>query len=525
MNNGCYVSCAAYYSHILQLFKCYIHVLLEMEAFFSRELSPQQISSLLTLELCVCTTPATDKPQNCYVIITSKELLITDSSIPPKCVAKRLDLSSVVSITCGKEKPLFLEKKYQESSTHIEIVFESFEKKKTTLLDSPFIQRALTLSKSSPRANRIPSSSDLLNPSVNSSPVIDRNKSIIQQSQKAPSTDTVYKARLRLDVFTLKANSTLLEFMKYALQNCRIYSLLSSCSASREAEYPLPQTSVEALFDEIKTELMNAKELTKKFSICRELIYAAQQYTHIYTLFWKDTAVLSRFLVELQQYLMQEVTPAVPNNRADEMEFVILLMTGIKHCMNYPCTIQLRATVLNSNVSLLKSIIQLALTDPCRPDNLGRQAVTEFNQLRIEYFRESLSLLTSLTEISMHSSWILNKPTSLSTQLIASTIESLIKPFFIVFSSLLRSFISLLSDATILNLDSMLSLYTFLKLVEFLHSSSRAIWGQITKSFSEELRYYLSPSLLSSRLNSDRPVSQDIMYLSNWLHSSLKQHI
>ena len=317
----------------------------------------------------------------------------------------------------------------------------------------------------------------------------------------------------------------MLEYLNYALLNSRIYSLNGSCSVNREVEYSLPQTSIESLFDEIKTELMNAKELTKKFSICKELIHAAQQYTHIYTLFWKDISVLSRFLTELQQYLIQDLAPTVPNNRADEMEFVILLMTGIKHFMNYPCTIQLRATVLNSNISLLKSMIQLSLADPFRPDSLGKQAVTEFNQLRIEYFRESISLLTSLTEISIHSSWILNKPISLTTQLIATTIESNIKPFFIAFNSVLNSFISQLGDVNILNLDSLLFLYTFLKLVEFLHSSSRAIWGQIIKSFSEELRYYFSPSLLSSRINSDRPVAQDILYISNWLHSSLKQHI
>ena len=495
-----------------------------MEAFLTRELSPRQLSNLLTLELCVSIVPPTDKPQNCYVVLTSKELLMTDSSIPPKSVARRLDLSSIVSLTVGKEKPLFLEKKYQDSSTHIEIVFESFEKKKTTLLDSPFIQRALTLSKSSPRANRVPSNSDLLNYSLSDSPLLDRKKSNIQQTQKVSLADTVDKIRVRLDVYTIKTNSTLLEFMKYAFQNSRIYAQISN-SASKEVEYSLPQTSIESLFDEIKTELIKAKELTKKFTICRELIYAAQQYTHIYTLFWKDTSVLSRFLTELQLYLIQELTPTVPNNRADEMEFVILLITGIKHCMNYPCTIQLRVTVLNSNISLLKSLIQLALTDPFKPDSLGKRAVTEFNQLRIEYFRESLSLLTSLIEISIHSSWLLNRPISLSTQLIAATIETNIKSFFIVFNSLLNFFMSQLGDVSILNLDFMLSLYTFLKLVEFLHSSSRVIWGQIIKSFSEELRYYLSPPLLSSRLSSDRPVVQEIMSLSNWLHSSLKQHI
>ena len=495
-----------------------------MEGFLKRELSPQQYNSILTLELCVILYPLSDKPQNCYVILTNRELLLTDGNIPPKVIFKRLGLHNVVSIKLGKKQPLFLEKKYQDCSTHIEIVFEDLEKRKqNSLFNSPLLKRALSASKLSPSLSRVSSDSD----PVTQSPTLGK-KGISKHSllySSVPELDD--KVVLQFDIYTLRMDSKLLEYLRYLFLHSKIYSLMATRPGERGGvEFSLPQTSIESLFKDIKVEIHNATELTTKFSVCKELIYAAQQYTHIYNLFWKDISILNKFLSELKCYLLLEHTSGVPNNRADEMEFVILLVTGIKHCMIYPCAIQTRANLLNSNKSLLKSIILVALTKPLSSADMSKQGTMDFKQLTVEYFRESISLLTILFDISTQSSWILSRPLSLTAKFIASLIESNFKLFFIVFNSVMNYFISLLvSDELISSLNIALQLYTFMKLIQYLHSSSCILWKQLIKSFSEEFRYYFNSSLLLSKLKQDKTVVQYILELSNWLHFSLQQHM
>lgn len=495
-----------------------------MEGFLKRELSPQQYNSILTTELCVILYPLTDKPQNCYVILTNRELLLTDGSIPPKAVYKRLGLHSLISIKLGKKQPLFLEKKYQDCSTHIEIVFEDIEKRKqNSLFNSPLLKRALSASKLSPRLSRVSSDSD----PVTQSPSLDKKRLSKHNLLYSSVPELDDRVVLQFDIYTLRIDSKLLEYLRYIFLHSKVYSLMTTRPGERGGvEFSLPQTSIESLFEDIKVEIHNATQLTSKFSVCKELIFAAQQYTHLYNLFWKDISILNKFLIELKCYLLLEHTSGVHNNRADEMEFVILLVTGIKHCMVHPCAIQTRANVLNSNKSLLKSMILVALTEPLSSADISKQGTMDFKQLTVEYFRESLSLLTILFDISTQSSWVITRPLYLTTNYVASLIESNSKQFFIVFNSVLTYFISLLgSDEQISSLNIALQLYTFLKLTQYLHSSSRILWKQLYKSFSEEFRYYFNSSLLVSKLKPNRTVVQYILELSNWLHFSLQQHM
>ena len=495
-----------------------------MDGFLKRELSPQQYNSILTLELCVILYPLSDKPQNCYVILTNRELLLTDGSIPPKAISRRLGLHNLVSIKLGKKQPLFLEKKYQDSSTHIEIVLEDFEKnKQNSLFNSPLLKRALSASKLSPRLSRVSSDPD----PVTQSPTLDKKRVSKHSLLYSSVPELCDRVAIQFDIYTLRMDSKLLEYLRYIFLHSKVYSLMTARPGERGGvEFSLPQTAIESLFEDIKVEIHNATELTTKFAVCKELIYAAQQYTHVYNLFWKDISILNKFLFELKCYLLLEHTSGVHNNRADEMEFVILLVTGIKHCMIVPCAIQTRANLLNSNKSLLKSIILIALTEPLSSPDMSRQGTMDFKQLTIEYYRESISLLTILFDISTQSSWILSTPLSLTNKLIASLIESNIKIFFIVFNSVLNYFISLLvNDEQISSLNIALQLYTFLKLIQYLHSSSRILWKQLSKSFSEEFRYYFNSSLLVSKLKPDRTIVQYILELSNWLHFSLHQHM
>ena len=508
---------------VILIISSYFHLLdlvLGMEGFLNRELSPEQQNSLLASEMCMLLLSPRDKPTNGYVILTSRELIITNSTLPPKSILKHLNLKNLVSVNLSRERPLFLEKKYQDTSTHIEVIFEIniSKKKHTSLLN------LLSTAKYSPQS-RSPSSA---NNSDTDSPTSSK-RSIPLKFPHSPafSAELYEKAKVKIDIFTLRADSRLLDYLHYAFLFVRVYSL-SSCavSDSEERSLSLPQTSIESLFEEIKQELAKAQKLTDKFSICRELIYAAHQYTHIYNLFWKHSGIISKFLVELRLYLTPQDTLCSTNNRADELEFAILLMTGIKNSLSYPGSIEVRVKALNTHISIVTSLIQIALTEPWRPEGLSKQALVEFDQLRTEYFRESFIVLTHLYEISVQSSWILNKFRSITPHVIACLIESNSQAFFFTFSALLHSFISMLSDEQYsLNSTAILAIYSFLKLIEFIHSSSQTVWMQILKTHSEELRDYFNPTLLMSRFKAERLIINVILSLSHWLHSSVKLHI
>ncbi|KAK3700689.1 hypothetical protein QZH41_015640, partial [Actinostola sp. cb2023] len=122
------------------------------------------------------------------------------------------------------------------------------------------------------------------------------------------------------------------------------------------------------LFNQLKTEILHSHRMEKTFVLINELLTAAQKSFSLKKLFWKSSELFQFIVDQVQLYLPHSPSRSSKrkgNNRADEFDFVVVLLECLVCMFRETEILSSRLNVLKTNKGkAVKDLLQSILSTP-----------------------------------------------------------------------------------------------------------------------------------------------------------------
>lgn len=498
----------------------------KLDIFLKRNLPSSEYQKIRCYEQCVV-----DKTVK-LALLTNTSLLISDT--PPRTIQYILPLKSIANVNLVQELPDFLKGPDRETAQHIAIHLhedqvsqynaklalsrssstDSARSGKSSPLLWSYIPQILEQTTSVAATLAIPDNDSLvrsksqldvnnnfLSASLNdsgysgssnslaahSSKSLSSSFSSLSQSLSDPARDSPSRPPLNkqntLDLYLLTDDPTFFKLIRTSLLYGKIHETMQ-LDFSRERKHRKVKKKDSAreqqLFNQLSEEIQQCYKLENSFSLVGELTTAVNNNTAIKGHFWKDPSLLIHMVTELSKYSVHN-----NNNRADEIEYLVLLTSCLCIMMRESDHLTSRALLLTANGNTVFRDLLAAVCIDIETKK-GVSDSVEIEGLRDELLDTKAGLMNELKMFAAdQAKWGCN----ISMTYFISTLESL-SYFRLMIDKLVNRAFTMLSQDRACSVQQTLLLFHYFSVLEAVLKYS-PYYSQIIKTkYREEIRYY-----------------------------------
>lgn len=454
-------------------------------------------------------------------LVTSKNLIITDS--PPRTILYTLPLVDFMSFNLVQDLPDFLHGDVQLKSQHISLKFRQDSQVKSDIplndstssivsassdgdinMDkSPKSTKSMrslaaslsslsspswhgSLSSSQRRAAKLKEKFDL-SPDSESRKRLnmsDSGSSVSSWSQDSNHDSPVFLTEL--DLFLLTDSTLFFQLLQAASLNEKIAGtrrLNILVNGDSKTPKRRKKSTVQCqLYAQLSSDIRTTEKLERRFELVQELLTAVSHDPTIKRYFWKDYDLCRELVEDAGRY--RRLRPHTTNNRADEMEYLILLETCLVSMFRESEHLPHRVSLLAANSQdMLRLILENVSLQPHISNHLSGN--TEMEGLVDELLDSTISLLFEvLLAVTEHPTYA----TDLSLSHVTAILETNAPNFVPLYSKIMDRGLSVISRTV--SSDTTLTIYTLFYVVEALSRSSAVCNGILRANHLEDIRYY-----------------------------------
>lgn len=319
------------------------------------------------------------------------------------------------------------------------------------------------------------------------------------------------KRRAVLNLYLLSSVSPMLMLIRSAWSNC----LLSSTLMLNPESIETPKGSVlrasqrgkqEQLFQELKRDLLKPEnEMDDLFYLLNELKLATEKNFSLKRLFWKNSDLFNFCVKTLQHFLPKSQASKDENKRADEFEFVILLIEILCMMFHESEIIEERTSALKSERG--RSVVALLMVLTCSPDMPDKSKTAENEKLLTEFTKTALATVFELFLMAKQANWGFFEGNFYNISWMVTTLEEIkhTEKFVARLIDMVLAMISPSSAEKLSPNDAVILYQQFFILETFLQYSPK-VKTFICSTYTEEFKYFVQPPAIMKKLPQTYPV-------------------
>ncbi|XP_028398411.1 uncharacterized protein C12orf56 homolog [Dendronephthya gigantea] len=346
-----------------------------------------------------------------------------------------------------------------------------------------------------------------------------------------------------INLYMTLDDSVMLAYLRSTWENCLLNSSVKFAKEERSPKTVVknkPNSStVTALFDQIEKEILNSEDFQATFELVHELHTACQKDVLVKKLFWQSPDLYVFLVKNINDCIKKnhDVDEPMRRNRADELEFVLLLIECLTEMFRETELLASRMIRLKSKkYSVVRDLILASITSPEltktssvveTPDISEAAEVlltgklrkkketkekssqdTELENISNELVKHQIALLHELFIVAYQAVWFPSDDRTLSISWIIKIVESstTTKRFLQAYIQQVMEIVKKAED-DYLTSDDTRSLYTLFSVLKTLLQHSIKLRKHIHEYYTEEFRYYIKPHSISNSLPEDCPLT------------------
>jgi hypothetical protein len=320
-----------------------------------------------------------------------------------------------------------------------------------------------------------------------------------------------------LHLYILNGNSNIFTLMNCAWTSCLIRGTLELDPAFvyRRAIYPprICSEKLETRFNQLKSDLFGSEHgnLTDLFRLVQELRDGTERNFVLKKFFWKSSELFVFLVRQLQRCLPHSDKSLVTECRADQLEFVLLIIETISLMLRESEIFPRRMPSLkHGGGKILHLLISMLLCQPSGVDELTRD-----DQILLDEFTaRCTALLYELMVVAQQVSWadvsdsffnvvwIVDIVELLDAAELKSYLERIIRQVFCLLSCTSQKPFELttLRQETELEPDEAILVYQQFYVLDILTSYSETMLNIIQETFYEEFKFYIQLPIVEKKL-------------------------
>ena len=287
----------------------------------------------------------------------------------------------------------------------------------------------------------------------------------------------------------------------------------------------------------MEKEILNSENFLTTFQLVHELFTACQKDVLVKKLFWQSPDLFVSMVRNITYFIKETPHETMTTNRADELEFVVLLIECLTEMFRETELLGSRMTSLNSKkCSVVRDLILAAITCPklsktvsvietsdiseaaetllsgrCRKKREKKRKSShdiELENLSRELVKHQVALLHELFIVAYQAMWFPSDDKTLNMSWMIKLVESssTVHRFLQVFVQQVMEIVINAEESSLNSVDTTL-LYRLLSVLKTILQQSLKLRRHIHDFYTEEFRYYIKPHTISDSLCEDCPLT------------------